>query len=313
MFKRLFQAIPVPMAGLALATVSLGNLIYSFQLPTLGNIIGILGMFVMSLILIKIFIVFEHTKHELKNPVVASTAPTFSMGCMVICTFFIRWFPQSHVVHYLWLLSIFIQFGLVFYFTYYFVIIEKINIDHIYPSWFVTYCGLGIVPITSSPFYPEIGRVIFWLALLFYFVLLPFVLYRILVHRQFEHHELPLITILAAPGSLCLTGYLSAFPHPHMVLVTLLILISQALYVLVLFSLPKLIKGKFFPSYAAFTFPLVICATALFKTTIYYQQSGLNLPFLNLIAIAETIFASIMVTYVLIKYTRHIVEKVKQA
>ena len=306
--KTFFKSIPLPMCGLILAILSLGNLIISYQLNVIGEIISIFGVILMSLILAKVIFVFEHVRKDLRNHLVASTAPTFTMGAMVICTDLMRWFPHSYFVKYLWLFLIAIQLLLIIYFTYAFLIAPEVQIGHIYPSWFVIYCGLGIVPITCSQFYPVVGRFIFWSALVFYFILLPVVIYRVFIHRKFEKHELPVITIMAAPGSLCLTGYLSAFSNPNFALVTTLVIISQFLYLCILCALPHLLRFEFYPSYAAFTFPLVICATALTKSFNYYNNLGYNVQFMHYIAIFETCLAAIIVGYVLIKYVIHIVQ-----
>lgn len=306
--KRFFKSIPVPMTGLILAVLSVGTLLNTYGITPFGDIIAAIGAILMILILAKLIFVFEHTKPDLKNPVIASTIPTFSMGMMVLCTYLLKWFNADGLVSGLWLLSIALQIGMVLYFTYYFLISQDdFTIEHIYPSWFVVYCGLGIVPITCGNFYPVIGRAIFWSALLFYFILLPVIIYRVYIHRRFEEHTVPLITITAAPGSLCLTGYLAAFPHPHIVLVTLLVVLSQILYLLILLKLPQMLNRDFYPSYAAFTFPLVICATALTKSYQYYLARGMNFEWMNWLAVLETIIAIVVVAYVFVEYMKHLI------
>lgn len=305
--KTFFKSVPLPMCGLILAILSLGNLFITYNLTLIGEIISVLGVILMTLILAKVIFVFEHIRKDLRNNMVASTAPTFTMGAMVICTDLVRWFPESDFVKYIWLFLIALQIVLIIYFTYTFLIAPEVKMSHIYPSWFVIYCGLGIVPITCAQFYPSLGRFIFWSALIFYAVLLPVVIYRVFIHRRFEEHEMPVITIMAAPGSLCLTGYLAAFPDANFTLVTTLVVISQFLYLGILIALPKLMKGAFYPSYAAFTFPLVICSTALQKTYAYYTDLGYNVEFMNYIAMAEATLATIVVAYVLFKYIEHII------
>lgn len=303
------KSIPLPMCGVVLAVLSLGNQIYNYHLEALGELFCGVGAVLMCFILAKIIFVFEHTRHDLKNPVIASTTPTFSMGMMVLCTILMRWFPHFEWIKYLWLIAIVVQFALIIYFTYYFLIASDVAIEHVYPSWFVIYCGIGIVPITCANFYTEVGRILFWVALFFYFLLLPVVIYRVFIHRKFEVHTIPLITILAAPGSLCLAGYLSgAFPHPHIVLVSLLVVVAQALYFVIVCRLPQMLKGDFYPSYAAFTFPMVICAVALSKAATFYTTAFPALSWLKYVAMAETVLATLIVVYVLIKYIHFIIK-----
>lgn len=310
--KSFLKAIPIPMCGLVLAILSLGNLLFLYHLDLLGNIVGIIGVIFMAFVLGKIIFLFEHVKHDLKNPVIASTAPTFTMGVMVMCTYFMRWSNGLAIIRYLWLIAVVIHIGLMVYFTYYFLLNDDVTIERIYPSWFVVYCGCGVVPITASNFYPLIGEIIFWIALGFYCLLLPIVIYRVFIHRKFEEHTLPLVTITAAPGSLCLTGYLSGFAKPNFVLVTVLLIISQFLYLLIVLRLPKMMKIDFYPSYAAFTFPLVISATALTKANIFYNGMGYNEVFVRYIAIAETILCSLVVVYVTVHYINFIIKKSRE-
>ncbi len=60
------------------------------------------------------------------------------------------------------------------------------------------------------------------------------------------HPTRPLITIVAAPGSLCLTGYLKNFAEPNFYLVVALFALSQVLYFVVLSMLPRLFKLRFY-------------------------------------------------------------------
>lgn len=306
--KNFLKSIPIPMCGLILAILSLGNLLFLYQANILGTIFGMIGCILMVLILAKIIFVFEHVKHDMKNPIVASTAPTFTMGVMVLCTYLMKWLPDIPLIKYVWLVTVVLHVCLMVYFTYYFLIVPEVTIENIYPSWFVVYCGCGVVPITAAKFFPIIGQVIFWIALTFYFVLLPIVIYRVFIHRKFEDHTVPIITITAAPGSLCLTGYLSGFSNPNFHLVTLLLIISQALYLIILWCLPKLLNRQFYPSYAAFTFPLVICATGISKANLYFSELGYHNIFFKYFAIFETVLSLVVVFYVLVKYVHFIIK-----
>ncbi len=58
-------------------------------------------------------------------------------------------------------------------------------------------------------------------------------------------------------------GYLAVTPDPDLTLVTVMAVAAQALFVFVLAQVPKFVKGGFYPSFAAMTFPFVITATAL--------------------------------------------------
>lgn len=307
--KDFLKIIPIPICGLILALVSLGNLLKIDGLPKFGNAVGLIGIALMSLFVFKIIFTFKHTLSHLNNHIVASVAPTFTMALMVICTYFLEFKAIQPYLSYIWLGIVFLQFVLMFYFAYFFLLSKSVEIHHVYPSWFIIFVGIGVISITSNNFYPEFGRWIFWLALSFYLLLLPIILYRVVHVKNMEEPTLPLITIIAAPGSLCLTGYLNAFDNKNILLVTLLIVLSQGLYFVILTKLPKLLVIDFYPSYAAFTFPLVISAMAVTTTANFYIERGYTANLLHWVAVLESILAFMIVFYVLFKYIHYLLKK----
>jgi len=303
------KIIPIPICGLILALVSLGNLLKMDGLPKFGNAVGLIGMLLMCLVVFKVIFTFKHTLSHMSNHIVASVAPTFTMALMVICTYFLEFETIQPHLSYIWLGIVFLQFILMLYFTYFFLLTKSVKIHHVYPSWFIIFVGIGVISITSSNFYPEFGRWIFWMALTLYLVLLPLILYRVVHVKNMEESTLPLITIIAAPGSLCLTGYLNAFDNANILLVTLLIILSQGLYFVILTKLPKLMVIDFYPSYAAFTFPLVISAMAMTTTADFYIERGYAASLLHWVAVLESVIAFMIVFYVLFKYIHYLMKQ----
>ena len=114
--------------------------------------------------------------------------------------------------------------------------------------------------------------------------------------------------------SLSLVGYLSTSPNPNPVFVGVLMVLAQALFAMVLTRLPKLVALKFYPSFAAMTFPFVISATALSRGVAFLTGAGVALPFpeaLQVLIGLETAFAAIMVLFVLGHYVRFFYERVE--
>lgn len=310
MFKQFIdflKKIPIPICGLILGAVSLGNLLFSIGYQTVGNVYAAMGSFLMGLIMLKIIFAMKHTMQTLNDPIVASVSPTFTMAWMVICVFLNRLFPDQAWIHGVWLLAVLLHFVLMIYFVGTFVVPVKVELTHIYPSWFITFVGLGVIPNTSKAFFSELGTIVIWVALFFYLILLPIILKRVFILKKMHESTLPLITIIAAPGSLCLAGYLSVMEQTSDFVVVLLLLLSQLLYVGILSLLPKLLKIKFYPSYAAFTFPLVISATAINSVANLFHEI---LP-LKILASVEIVIATIVVTYVLIRYVRFLIRSSK--
>lgn len=312
MMKSFLKAVPIPMCGLILGLASLGNLMKEYNLIGIGNTMGIVAGLLMLLILAKVLITPQQIITDLKNPIVASVSPTFTMAMMVLCTYLTGIPALSVFAKGLWLLSVGVQYLLILYFTYVFVIRPSVKMEHIYPSWFIVYVGIGVIAVTSPSFSVAIGQLNFWIALVFYLLLLPIILYRVFIHQQMPEATLPLTTIVTAPGSLCLTGYLKAFAEPNMMLVVSLLILSQALYFITLVKVLPLHKIDFYPSYAAFTFPLVISAIAIATFNHKLGFGDLLGTCMNYLGVAEACIATVVVLYVLAHYAHHLYQQFRK-
>lgn len=299
--KHFLKAVPIPMCGLILGLASLGNLMKAFNFVAVGNAMGIVAGAMMLLILARILFLPLHSLNDLKNPIVASVAPTFTMALMVLCTYLTITPGLTTLATIIWLAAVVIHYALVLYFTYVFVIKPQVGIQHVFPSWFIVYVGMGVVAVTSPSFSILLGQISFWIALVFYVLLLPIILYRVFVHKQMPEATLPLMTIVAAPGSLCLTGYLKSFSEPNVALAVALLIVSQILYFVMLSKITRL-RLNFYPSFAAFTFPLVISAIAITTFNQVFAPVGTIGILLSLLSIFETIVATAAVFFVLAHY-----------
>lgn len=299
------KMIPIPMSGLMLGLVSLAKLHFSLNLPLLGSFYFAIGFALFLILLCKIVLTFSDVSEDLKNPIIASVSPTFTMGTMVICSILAEQTSLQGIAAIGWGIAASLQIILIMYFTYTFVWKQKINLQSVFPSWFIVYVGMGIMPITALNYGTIFAEIMFWIALLFYVILLPFVWKR---RSSLEEPTMPLLTILAAPGSLCLTAYLQHFTNPNLNFVVVILILSQLLYVFVLWRLIHLLKLPFYPSYAAFTFPLVISATAMNATARLFNSH----PLLNALTYVELVIASAMVMYVFVRYVLFIKSKIQR-
>ena len=300
--KTLLKVIPIPINGLMLGLVSLGNLFFAHNIKFLGVLFFSIGFVLFLLMLCKIAFTFSDVINDLKNPIIASVAPTFSMGMMVICSVLAGLSALTRVATIGWEIAAVVHFTLVAYFIYAFIWKNKPKFHSIYPSWFIVFVGFGIIPITLGNVESVIIHLVFWIGLIFYLILLPIVLLRL---QYIEEPAKPLLTIIAAPGSLCLTAYLVHFTQHNVYLVVFLLVLSQSMYVFLLFKLPTLLKLPFFPSYAAFTFPLVISATAMNLSAQFFDSVAI----LNVLAVVELVIATCIVSYVFVRYVQFIVMK----
>lgn len=305
--KSLIKNLPLPVCGLILGATSVGNLLKDLGLTVVGNLYGICGMFFMLLVMLKVVFYFPEILQELKQPVIASVSPTFSMSWMIICTYLLPILPYS-VVFFLWGISVLIHLSLMVYFTLTFAVSPPQNIQKIFPSWFIMYVGVGVITVTSVKFYLPLGLVMFYLGLILYLFLLPLVLYRMYKVKDLPESALPLTTILAAPGSLLLAGYLKAFSSPVYFLVISLFVLSQVLYGVALTWVKKNLALPFYASYAAFTFPLVITATACYGME-KYLAGNIFQPVVRILRYIEVLVAALIVVYVFFRYGKDLIEK----
>ena len=306
------KTIPIPICGLILGLATIGNVLKNYQFILLGNSFGVIAGLLFSAVLLKVCLTFHHVHASLTDPIIASVAPTFTMGTTVLCTYLLQIQIIAPVIKYLWLLAIIVHYYLMAYFTYHFLIKPSVTIEHLYPSWFIVYVGIGVISVTSGNFFPLIGQVNFWVGLFFYLLLLPLIIKRVFLFKKMAEATLPLVTIIAAPGSLELTGYLKAFSDPQLFLVISLLILSQILYWFIIFQVVKMIRLPFYPSYAAFTFPLAISAFAAKSASDFFKEIGQSFLLMDLLAVVETSLAVIMIIYVGGHYLHFLIKQVKR-
>lgn len=298
--NKVFKKIPIPMAGLMLALAATGNLVLSYG-EVYRNIFGILASIILIFILGKLIIDFKDVLENLNNPVMASIAPTFTMGIMILSTYINK--LSSSVALSIWVIGLVLHIILIVYFTLKFIL--KFDVNKVLPSYFIVYVGIVVGSITAPAYnLAKVGQGLFWFGLVSYAILLPIVIYKVFVIKKIQEPLKPILIIFAAPASLCLAGYLASFPEKNMTIVGILAVLSVIMYLGSLVILPKLLKLKFYPSYSAFTFPLVISAIAIKQTNGFLIKKGTEIVLLKYVVYFETIVAVLIVAYVLYKYMK---------
>src|SRR5699024_6953992 len=292
------KKIPTPIVGLMLALAAAGNLVQSYG-ELYRNIFGIISGIILILYLVRIVKYPKKVKEELKNPVVASVFPTLSMGIMLLSTYIKPFVPSLSFG--IWIIGLVLHVVLIINFTSKYIL--NFNINQVFTSWFIPYVVIVVASVTAPVFEMLLlGRILFWFGLISYFILLPIVLKRVFKIKNIPEPAQPTISIFAAPVALCLAGYMNSFPEKSMFLVWILVGISQFSYLMVILQLPRLLKIKFYPSYSAFTFPLVISAISIKLTNGFLMNNGSSISILNYIVKIEEVIGIAIVLYVLIKY-----------
>ncbi len=307
--KEIMRKLPIPIVGLMLALAAMGNLVLSYG-EMYRNIFGILSAIILVLVLIKIIIFPKDFFEALSNPVVASVFPAFSMGIMLLSTYIKPFAPI--LAFGMWVIGLILHGILIIYFTKKYLF--DFTIKKVFPSWFIVYVGIVVGSVTAPEFNKSnIGQVLFWFGFVSYFALLPIVLKRVFVVKEIPEQALPTVAIFAAPVALCLAGYMNSFQEKNMFILWLLVAVSQFSYLCVLLQLPRLLKLKFYPSYSAFTFPLVISAISIKLTNGFLIKSERPIAMLKYVVKFEELIALAIVIYVLVRYINFLFAKTETA
>jgi len=279
----IIKNLPTPIAGLALGSVALGNMFQIYS-STLQTIFSLLSLIIIILLTIKFFLYNDKLKEEMKNPVLATVLATYPMSIMLLSSFFKKYIGLYSLPT--WIIGICLDICVVSYATYNFIIKDK-HIKNIYPTWFITFVGPAVVTVTAISYNIEIlGKLFFYFSFINYLILIPFVLYRVYVYKHYKDGDFPTITVFSAPGGLLLASYMIGITNKNSIL----------FFTFVLIQLPFLLNRKFYPSFSAFTFPLVICAIAFQKTGIYYQLGDFSI--LKILIHLSELLAIIIVIYI---------------
>tara|TARA_R110001583_G_scaffold10698_9_gene49244 strand:+ start:36931 stop:37887 length:957 start_codon:yes stop_codon:yes gene_type:complete len=302
-----FANVPTALAGLALGIASLG---WSWESGSdFQGQAQMSGALVATILLLALLLKFVFNpallKKDLAHHMSGSVVPTFAMATMVIANN-INHFNHQLALN-LWLTAILLHVSFLVIFIYYRV--KDFKFEHVLPSWFIPPVGIvvGAVSFPGGELI-HIANVLVLFGLTAYSILLPTMLYRYFLYHQIVENERPTIAVFAAPASLSLAGYLTVTEHPSYQVVVGLAIIAISMTLFIYYSFNKLLRLPFSPAYSAFTFPLVIGATAMFKTSQYLSVNGGSLQlveFVERVAYVELIVATVMVGYVSLRYFLH--------
>ncbi|MEL7646821.1 MAG: TDT family transporter [Sedimentibacter sp.] len=300
---------PVPATGLILGLASAGNLVQSYG-EVFRNMFGLAAAVLFLLMLAKMIKFPADVRTSLDNPIIASVFPTLTMGSMILSTYIKPFTPGF--AYAMWTASAALHVVLIVLFTKKYVLNFKIKT--VFPSWFIVYVGIAVASVTGPAYkMTAAGQTAFWFGLVSYLILLPTVIYRVAKVGDMAEPSLPSLVIFAAPASLLLAGYMNSFEAKNMAIVWFLMVLSMIMYVAVLVFLVKLLRLKFYPSYSAFTFPLVISGIAMKLTNGFLIKTNQPMTWLKFIVKFQEAAAVLMVIYVLYRYVKFLSEKPKSS
>jgi exfoliative toxin A/B len=294
------KKLPLPVSGLMLGLAALGNLIKDYG-DIYRNILGLISGTIFLMLILKVVIFPRCIKEGLDNPVVGGVMATFPMGMMILSTYLV---PYSKTLSFgLWISGVILHLILIMAFSLKYIL--KFDIKKVFTTYYIVYVGI-VAGSVSAPAHNmlELGKLLFWFGFISYVVILPLVLYRIFIVKEIPAPALPTLVIQAAPGSLCLAGYLSTFQEKSPTIVVLLLILASINILIALAYLPKLIAGKFVPAFSAFTFPIVISGIAMKLTNGFFMKSGNQIQVLKPAASILEIMSLILVLFVLLSYIK---------
>ncbi len=298
-FKELFKSLPVAFTGLALGISGVSGVLAVILSPIFLYIGNFISLMLLLPIIIKNILHFEVFKEELKHPTLGSFIPTLDMALMNFSV--ILYGFSATLGKGLWLLCIVLHFIFAVSFIYH--RFNSWDIHHMVPSWFVPPIGIVVACVDSTLMgMPHLSHALFYIGFIFYIIMLPMMLYRIIFVERIDDARLPTFAIMAAPPNLCLAGYLVAFSNPNPVIINFLFPLGLFMTALIYIAMFRIFKISFTPVYASFTFPLAISSTAILKYSNYIKAFDLGKgEFWYTFACVAATLATILITGIFIK------------
>ena len=288
------KKLPIPISGLILAILSLGNLLQAYG-SIFKLVCGVFGVILILMLVLKLVFYPDVIGDDLSNPIILSNSGTFSMALMILSTY-INAFDGTLAIG-VWILGVALHILLIIWFTYRYIICD-FNITVVYPSYWIVFIGITMGAITAHVHgLSEIGFIFFLFGFIAMLITLPLVIYRYLRYPNESDANKPLICIFTAVMSILIVGYTNSV---NVISNGFLMVLYSIAFVFFLFALSKVIeyrKLKFYPSYSAFTFPFVITAIASVEVSQIF-----NSWIFSILIPIQTVIAVVLVIYVFYNY-----------
>lgn len=241
--RQRFANAPTPMAGLALGIASLG---WCWEnVGGLNSKAQLAGAVLAGLLLVVLTLKFvlhpQLLAQDLAHPVVGSVVPTFAMTTMVISKAI-----GGNLGSVIWLVAIALHVWFLVTFAWH--RLKHFKLHHMLPSWFVPPIGIVVADVTSpGGLLDPLAQALLWFGLVCYAVMLPMMLYRLVFCPPLPDGAQATLAVMAAPGSLCLAGYLTVTAEPNLLLVAMLLGIAILMTLIIYLAFIKLLRLPFSP------------------------------------------------------------------
>ena len=327
-FKKFIKSIPMATCGISLALAALGNVLQAYfgagNNVWVRDLCGVLSFAVLLVFALKLAFDMPHAREELKTPVPASVLPTTTMAIMLLATYLLPYMPV--VATAAWWTAVVAHVCLMVYFFRKFILVANFSLSNIFPSIFIVLVGIVTASVTAPAMGAAIvGQAAFYIGFALYFLGLPLVITRMNKVKTFLEPARPTIAIFTAPMSLLIVGYFNSFSvmgnlatiSREFIYVMLAIAAISYLYVLVM--TPFILRKRFYTSYSAFTFPLVISALAFRLGANFLMRTFVDgdvvlnesLSWLTTVADVTMWIAVAAVAFVIVTYVRYFIKMLK--
>lgn len=289
------KRLPITVAGLILALLSLGNLLHDIN-PRIKYFLGMISAILIILLVVKAITYPKDIKDDFKNPVTASSSGTFSMSLMLLSTYTLGFMPT--ISQGIWIIGIGLHILLMIYFTYHFIM-RDFDILAVNPTYWIVYVGISMGAVTA-PFHGlnKIGTACIIIGFASMLITLPLITYRHIKYPDISDANKPTTCIYTALFSILIVGYLNSAPKICPEFLMALYCIACIFYIFAFYKLVEYRTLEFYPSFSAFTFPFVISALA---TKGVIKIAGENLILSSILTI-ETLISVITAFYVITEY-----------
>ncbi len=165
---KLIKNTPYAICGLCLGMMSLATIFKEVNYLYFSYFLALVSGLMIGIVLLKIMKHFPLVKKEFENIGVASTAPTLTMTIQLLTTFFLPIKGLKPILTVIWWVAVLTQYALMANYVYRFFLKPKKTWDIVYPSWFVTLVGIGVITVTSPNYYLPLGKAMFYLGMVLY-------------------------------------------------------------------------------------------------------------------------------------------------
>ncbi len=316
-FSRYLRTVAIPKAGLSLAILTLGNLLVNILsdnpwfypleqqwIITLQWIFALTASYFFAPVVLKFLLHWRLVlEKDFNHPLVCPVSATIWMTLLQFSNYIAAGGESFITVGLLvWVFALVCDVALMLWISWCFIL-RGFQLSQVFPTWFVGFVGIAVAAATSQVFdLQSLGLPIFWVSFVCYLCMLVVICVRLLRYPLPQAAK-PTVAIFAAPLSLLLVAYTTCVEVPNPYFVLGLLVLGQVFYLAVLLRLPQLLRLPFMPSFAAFTFPLVISAASLWRGISVLQSASWQVSDKYYwLALTELLIGALLVFYVAIRF-----------